>query len=216
MRHILIALALATSTSANAVTRSETLDRLLCPAELVVVRADAKRLASSELEPHLATGLNNRIAAAVGTLPYLCRRYINAVTSGGNAVVPARSSDFISAIRELATLADNPAELVTRIDSLVQMAPFNIARFTINRAGDTDESAMEAVYQQYCHGCHTATDTASENPAYSLRSMANEQSDEEFYSRMLLGVRGTPEIGLSNPLTPMEIGAMARYLRTEQ
>ena len=28
---------------------------------------------------------------------------------------------------------------------------------------------------------------------------------------MLLGVRGTPEIGLSNPLTTLEISAMARF-----
>ena len=29
---------------------------------------------------------------------------------------------------------------------------------------------------------------------------------------MLLGIRGTPEIGLTNPLTPFEIRAMTRFL----
>ena len=55
----------------------------------------------------------------------------------------------------------------------------------------------------------------SENPAERLDDMARNLSREEFLARMLLGVRGTPEIGLSNPLTALEIGAMTRFFLSE-
>ena len=42
--------------------------------------------------------------------------------------------------------------------------------------------------------------------------MERQLPPDEFLARMLPGVRGTPEIGLSNPLTTLEIGAMARFL----
>ena len=45
--------------------------------------------------------------------------------------------------------------------------------------------------------------------------MARGLSPEEFFARMLLGIRGTPDIGLSNPLTTLEIGAMTRFLIAE-
>ena len=45
--------------------------------------------------------------------------------------------------------------------------------------------------------------------------MARDLPPEEFFARMLLGVRGTPDIGLSNPLTTLEIGAMTRFLIAE-
>ena len=63
-----------------------------------------------------------------------------------------------------------------------------------------------------CHGCHVAPAAGSENPAEPLDRMARTLPHDEFFARMLLGVRGTPEIGLSNPLTAFEIGAMRRFL----
>ena len=42
--------------------------------------------------------------------------------------------------------------------------------------------------------------------------MERQLPPDEFLARMLLGARGTPAIGLSNPLTTLEIGAMARFL----
>ena len=52
----------------------------------------------------------------------------------------------------------------------------------------------------------------AENPAEPLDRVARTLPRDEFLARMLLGVRGTPEIGLANPLTPYEIGAIRRFL----
>ena len=78
--------------------------------------------------------------------------------------------------------------------------------------GDEDEREAGAVYRQLCHGCHVAAAPGAENPAEPLDRMARTLPRDEFLARMLLGIRGTPEIGLANPLTPFEIGAMTRFL----
>ena len=51
------------------------------------------------------------------------------------------------------------------------------------------------------------------SPAEPLDHMALNLPRDEFLARMLLGVWGTSEIGLANPLTSFEIGAMARFCR---
>ncbi len=101
--------------------------------------------------------------------------------------------------------------------TLVQNAPLQTKGFLFNPKGNHDEQAAKTTYEQYCHGCHsvTITNTNIENPAYSLKEMAKVIPLQEFFARMLLGVKDTPAIGLSNPLTVTEIGAMTRFLLLE-
>ena len=187
-------------------------DRLLCPAELLVVRADARRHLEIEPTAPLARGLKNRIGVALATLPLTCRRYLAAPS-----VRVADEPGFIDRTRRLRALfeAGEWTPFLETLDALSAQAPFESAPFLHDREGDRDEREARGVYLQHCHGCHVAPGADSENPAERLDDMARNLPREEFLARMLLGVRGTPEIGLSNPLTASEIGAMTRFLLSE-
>ena len=121
---------------------------------------------------------------------------------------------FIARIRELREWFDagDGTRFAEAVDALTARAPFVTTSFLRDRDGDEDEREAGTVYRQLCHGCHIATIPDAENPAEPLDAMARDLPRDEFLARMLLGVRGTPEIGLANPLTPFEIGAMTRFL----
>ena len=200
---------LAAAAPAAAAASTELRARLLCPAELLVVRADARKLDEIAPGAPLARGLRNRIASTLATLPVTCRRYA-AVES-----IPFEDARrFIARIRQLRELfvAGERTRFAESLDALTAEAPFATASFLRDRDGDEDEREAGAVYRQLCHGCHIATMPDAENPAEPLDAMARNLPRDEFLARMLLGVRGTPEIGLANPLTPFEIGAMTRFL----
>ena len=127
---------------------------------------------------------------------------------------PETEEGFIARTRHLRTLFDSSEwrRFDSSLRELAGAAPFDITSFLLDRDGDRDEREAGEVYRLYCRGCHSAPATDSENPAEPLHEMARTLPPEEFLARMLLGVRGTPDIGLSNPLTTPEIGAMARFL----
>ena len=183
--------------------------RLLCPAELLVVRADARKHGEIAPGAPLARGLRNRISSTLATLPITCRRYAAAVSMPLDDV-----QRFVARIRQLRVLFDagDRDRLAESLDTLTARAPFVTTSFLRDRDGDGDEREAGTVYRQLCHGCHVATVPGAENPAEPLDHMARNLPRDEFLARMLLGVRGTLEIGLANPLTPFEIGAMTRFL----
>ena len=187
-------------------------DILLCPAELLVLHADARKYFRTEPNDPRSRGLRNRISAALATLPLICRRYASASSrrTGGE-------SDFIARIRQLPALfgSDDGVFFVSSVAELAGEAPFDTSYFVLDRNGSEVEREAGDVYRRLCHGCHVVPVPGSENPAEPLDRMARDLPTEEFFARMLLGVRGTPDIGLSNPLTTLEIGAMARFLIAE-
>lgn len=183
--------------------------RLLCPAELLVVRADARKHGEIASGTSLARGLRNRISSTLATLPITCRRYAAAVS------MPSGDAQrFVTLIRQLRVLFDagDRARFAEALDTLTTRAPFVTTSLLRDRDGDEDEREAGAIYRQLCHGCHVAAVPDAENPAEPLDHMARNLPRDEFLARMLLGIRGTPEIGLANPLTPFEIGAMTRFL----
>ena len=200
---------LAAAAPAAAAASTELRTRLLCPAELLVARADARKHGEIAPGAPLARGLRNRISSTLATLPITCRRYAAAVS------MPFDDAQrFVARIGQLRGLFDTGewARFAEALDRLAAQAPFVTTSFLRDRDGDEDEREAGAVYRQLCHGCHVATMPDAENPAEPLDHMARNLPRDEFLARMLLGVRGTPEIGLSNPLTPFEIGAMTRFL----
>ena len=206
---VLLCILAAAASPTAAATSMEVRARLLCSAELLVVRADARKHDGLDSGAPLARGLRNRIASTLATLPITCRRYAAAVS------MPFDDTQrFVARIRQLRMLFDTGERnrFAEELDALVVQAPFVTKSFLRDRDGDEDEREAGIVYRQLCHGCHVATAPDAENPAEPLDRMARLLPRDEFLARMLLGVRGTPEIGLANPLTPFEIGAMMRFL----
>ena len=207
---LLFTLAAATPSAAAAPTAVR--DLLLCPAELLVLQADARKYFRSEPSDPRARGLRNRISAALATLPLICRRYASASFRR-----PDGDSGFIARIRQLPALfgSDDGVRFVSSVAELAGEAPFDTSYFVLDRDGTDIEREAGETYRRLCHGCHVVPVPGSENPAEPLDRMARDLPPEEFFARMLLGVRGTPDIGLSNPLTTREIGAMTRFLVAE-
>ena len=201
---------LAAAAPIAAAASSDLGHRLLCPAELVVIHADARKLHRTDASDPRRRGLDDRISAALATLPLICRRYAAAVS-----MPSAEEGRFIAGVRRLRELFGSGAgeRFLSSVAKLAGDAPFDTRSFLLDRKGDADEREAGEVYRRYCHGCHNARVPGSANPAEPLHEMERELPPDEFFARMLLGIRGTPEIGLSNPLTTLEIGAMARFLR---
>ena len=201
---------LAAATPIAAAASSDLHDRLLCPAELLVTHADARRFYRTDTSDPRSRGLHDRISAALATLPLTCRRYAAAVSMHS-----AEEGGFIGGVRRLRELfgPDTGDRFLSSLAKLAGDAPFETRYFLLDKKGDADEREAGEVYRQHCHGCHNARVPGSANPAEPLHEMERQLPPDEFFARMLLGVRGTPEIGLSNPLTTLEIGAMARFLR---
>ena len=201
---------LAAATPIAAAASSDLHDRLLCPAELLVTHADARRFHRTDTSDPRSRGLHDRISAALATLPLTCRRYAAAVSMHS-----AEEGGFIAGVRQLRELfgPDTGDRFLSSLGKLAGDAPFETRYFLLDKKGDADEREAGEVYRQHCHGCHNARVPGSANPAEPLHEMERQLPPDEFFARMLLGVRGTPEIGLSNPLTTLEIGAMARFLR---
>ena len=204
---------LAAAAPVAAVTSMEFRARLLCPAELLVARADARKHGEIAAGAPLARGLRNRISATLATLPITCRRYAAAVSMPFDD-----AQGFVARIRQLQVWFDHGewARFADALDRLTAQAPFVATGFLRDRDGEEDEREAGAVYRQLCHGCHVATAPGAENPAEPLHRMVRALPRDEFLARMLLGVRGTPAIGLANPLTPFEIGAMTRFLLSDR
>lgn len=209
---IVLILTLAAAAPGAAAAQNALRDRMLCPAELLVVQADARKYYRTPPDAPLSRGLRNRMSAALATLPLICRRYAAATS------MPSESGRrFVSRIRRLRELFDSGerGRFLARLDELAAEAPFDATYFLIDRKGDRDEREAGEVYRQLCHGCHRTSVSGVENPALSLHEMARVLPRKEFFARMLLGVRGTPDVGLSNPLTLLDIGAMTRFLEAE-
>ena len=197
-------------------TTRDLIDNLLCPSELLILQSDAKQYWVTDNQIPKKIGLKNRILVALSTLAVICRRYLD-VRQAGHPDREANDRGFIADIRQLSLdFADNRIEpFEVRIKTLIEQAPLPLQLFQIDREGPDDENQAGEIYRQYCHGCHSNTDPSSPNPAYSLIEMSRQLLENEFIARMWLGVKGTPDIGLSNPLTPLEISAMRRYLLSQ-
>ena len=188
----------------------ETADKLLCSAELIVIAADAKLATSLDPEIPRASGLRKRLGTALSTLAYLCRRVpVENFTFAADEDKPTVLT-AISGLRKL-YLAQDMKKLAQETKRLSQLIEFDLQLFRDIYPGSRDEKNAGALYRSYCHSCHQVTVASQENPALSLFDMVQSVPRKEFLARMLLGVRGTPEIGLSNPLTLQEMGAMTRY-----
>lgn len=205
---LLFTLAAAMPTAAAATSALD--HRLLCPAELVVIHADARRFYRTPASDPRSRGLHDRISAALATLPLTCRRYAAAASMRS-----AEEGRFVAGVRRLRDLfgSGESGRFLSGVAKLAGDAPFETRYFLLDREGNADEREAGEVYRRHCHGCHNARVPGSANPAEPLHEMERQLPPDEFFARMLLGIRGTPDIGLSNPLTTLEIGAMARFLR---
>jgi len=78
----------------------------------------------------------------------------------------------------------------------------------------SSEEVGRELHQSLCAACHDNPATDVERPAYNLYEQASLVSADEFFARMLVGVRGDRVTGIDNPLTDFQIISLIRLYNT--
>ncbi|MDH3282880.1 MAG: cytochrome c [Gammaproteobacteria bacterium] len=199
------ALAAATVLSGHAAAPAE---RTLA-AELQIVAADLERLRTEDLSAPHRRGLSNRVRGSLSYLPVLARRW--------TVIAGAEAEGIVEEVRGLRHRFEqaNYDGLQAALDELVHRVPLDITGLRVTDASAKDRAEAGEIYRTLCRGCHEQPDLARENPAYDLFEQARSVPAREFIARLLGGVRGTPEIGLENPLTDRELAGLYAYLKNQ-
>jgi mono/diheme cytochrome c family protein len=154
-------------------------------------------------------GYQQRIAGALGTLNWLCRQYISFYELPSHKILSETNE-----LRTAITLQDwGKARLL--LSSLIDQMPLPLEGL---QPEDSDKKGIQTgkeIYKGYCQACHNRPYLEQARPAYSLFKMVRQLSQKEFIARMIVGVHGTAEIALQNPLTNADISGMFVYLLRE-
>jgi cytochrome c5 len=183
-------------------------DARLCSAGIVVLGADIEKKLLSTTPENQGFWLQERINGTLATLPWLCRRYAE-----------FNKLDALEMRRNLEQLKDSVVakdwgEVRHRLVVVSNLSPLEIRNL---KPGDASESARlegEQIYSRYCKACHFRPMPGTTPPIFSLSDMARSLPENEFIARMIVGVHGTPEIALQNPLSDGDISGMFAYLLT--
>ncbi|HEY9079378.1 hypothetical protein [Magnetovibrio sp.] len=191
---VVVVLALAGLQTARADTPpSQTL-----AAELLIVRGDLARLyMTNNLPPAHIDGLRDRIAGALGLLPWLLRQV----------------GDDAGALR---LRASSDSALIDNLDLLIARHPLDLSPYELEHLTAQQRREAVAIHDTYCAGCHDDTgqgDPDTALPARDLFEMAKEAAPEVFLARLINGVKGDETLLFANPLTPAQIGALWHLYR---
>lgn len=181
-------------------------DARLCSAELLVMAGDLRALQDPLTPDHHRRGLRQRLAGALGTLNWLCRRY-----AAIHDHSPVELASRITALRDdFETRSYRDFE--RNLEELIGRMPLSLEGLQPQQVSVSAVQTGQQLYRRYCAACHEQPDASRETPAYSLFLMARRQPLQEFIARMLVGVRGKPLISLRNPLSDRDIAGMTAYL----
>jgi|ETNmetMinimDraft_8_1059916.scaffolds.fasta_scaffold03005_3 hypothetical protein len=174
-------------------------DAQLCSAELVIIKGDIQRINLESINEIQKLGLTKRINSALGTLGWLCRRYV--------AANPATAQINIDELRKNFKLKRH-ALLENELEILIKNMPLSLNYYLLTKPTSSIIDMGENIYYRYCAMCHINPNLDSEIPALSLFNMAKQLPQKEFFARMIAGVRGTPKILFHNPLSKEDILGM--------
>ena len=194
--------------SASAID-TQVYDARLCSAQLIVLQGDLRQLLNQSTSAKHREGYRQRMTGALGTLNWLCRQYAS--------LHKTSSSKYQRDIKQLQTSFNKEEWNKTRLvlDNLIRQMPLSLKGLKAEEAKTESINTGKELYKSYCQACHKQPDLNQARPAYSLFKMAKALSNKEFIARMVVGVHGTPEIALQNPLTDDDISGMYNYLLTE-
>jgi hypothetical protein len=170
-------------------------------AELLILRGDLGRLEESGFSSQNRTGLRQRIAGALGLLPWLLRQ-------AGDAHGAERLRAWQR--RPLADAAARNA-LIAALDAEITRHPIDRAAFLGEPPTPERLSEARAIHATYCAGCHDGAGNGAPEvllPARDLFEMGRQEAADVFLARLVNGVKGDAAIHFANPLTDAQIGAL--------
>ena len=174
-------------------------------AELLILRGDLGRLGESGLSPQNREGLRQRIAGALGLLPWLLRDAGDADAAERLRAWQGRDPD-----------AAARAALMTELDAAIARHP--IARDAFLRPMPGGLREARAIHAAYCAGCHDGAGNGAPEvtlPARDLFLMGRQETPDMLLARLVNGVKGDATIHFANPLTDAQLGALWRLYRNE-
>ena len=171
--------------------------------ELLIARGDVVRLTDATLSPANRQGLNERVAGALGVLPWLLRE----------ACDPEAAERLRTWQQHALASADDRRALIADLDAAVASHPLDRDAFLQPPPPGRSLREARAIHDTYCAGCHDdagngATDIAL--PSRDLFAMAQHGPEDEFLARLINGVKGDATILYANPLDDAQIGALLR------
>jgi mono/diheme cytochrome c family protein len=175
--------------------------------ELAILAGDAKALVHIERNAIHRQGLEARIKSSLGTLRWLAREYLAARNDRSSTLL-----EQVAALRRTFAAADY-RQLARRAVALARQYPLDTDGLRPDQARPEDVQAGRRLYRRLCMGCHEHPDSTRPNPAQDLFQMAKRLPEREFIARLVGGIRGTPAVGLHNPLSDAEIAGLAAYLK---
>ena len=176
-------------------------------AELLIARGDLGRLGGeAALSPQNREGLRQRIAGALGLLPWLLRQ-------AGDA----GAADRLRAWQQRSVAGADGSKLIAELDAAIARYPIDRAAFLQPAPTPARLSEARAIHGTYCAGCHDGAGNGAPGsllPARDLFKMGRQEGADEFLARLVNGVKGDATVHFANPLTNAQIGALWTFYRT--
>ncbi len=176
-------------------------------AELRIVRADVMRLDTRTLPPLHRQGLRQRIAGALGVLPWLLR--LGSDKKGADAVRVWQEKPLDTAAKRARLVA-----LLTRLGTAHRI---DVAYFKALPDTSAARNEARAIHNTYCASCHDGAgngDPGLARPARDLFTMAHSVDASTSLARLINGIKGDAAIRFGNPLSDARLAALWRYYRT--
>lgn len=170
-------------------------------AELLIVSADARRLAEERLGPQERQGLRKRIESALASLPLAMRR--------------TNADPFPVKEMRLALERSDWARFAETVKPLLQRYPYE-GRFLALPSTSQRIAAGAALHKETCAACHAVDWGDTLLPAKNLKEQRTQMPRVEFAARLWLGVRGTRETAYANPFSDEELAALIAYYESRE
>ncbi|HEC90560.1 MAG TPA: cytochrome c [Alphaproteobacteria bacterium] len=174
-------------------------------AEIVVMKADGKRIFSSALSKRHRGGEVARLRGSLAILPLLIMAARDKSPS-----LPAIGKKRLELI--LRALDKNDGAAVTGgLGELAAAYPFDTTGLLPPDNRPAARRRAKSLYKAYCASCHEVPDLTAVRPAWNLFKLARSVPPTELAARLVNGVRGDVLTGLDNPLRNSEISALISY-----
>ena len=160
-------------------------------AVLQVLQGDVRRLEGADLPAVQRPAVEARVKSFLNVLPLMAREYLSADAGLEQATVLR--------LRKLAV--DYRQGRSEAFGRTLEGLPATGSQ--IRWAG--------SLYANQCISCHGYQAPKDRMPAPDLFAWAHEMKLKEFAARLIVGVRGTPKIGLRNPLSKDQMAALVAY-----
>ncbi len=182
-------------------------DARLCSSGIVVLGADLRKQLQPATPDKQKLWLKERINGTLSTLIWLCRRYAE--------LHHLDAMEMRSSIEQLKNkfAAKDWAAVQQKLSVISNLSPLRIEHLKPGNASEAARIDGGKIYSRYCMSCHLRSMPEATPPVFSLSDMARNLPEKEFIARMIVGVHGTQEIALQNPLSDRDISGMFAYLR---